>query len=57
MKYFLFDVQDKVWKNNITVGVSKMKIKNNECLFFQMQMQMQEGDKIQEEDKNPGDKN
>ena len=32
MTYFLFDVQDKVWKNDFTVGVSKMKIKH--CVFI-----------------------
>ena len=36
MKLFIFDIQDKVWKNDFTIGVSKMKIKNIVCLFFQM---------------------
>ena len=29
-----FDVQDKVWKNDFTVGVSKRKIKKKHCLFI-----------------------
>ena len=33
-KYFLFDVQYKVWKNDFTVWVSKMKIKTLFVVFF-----------------------